>query len=101
MSPTTLNYFVSSLLRATGKNFSMALTESGDVYSWGAGGALQLGHSSKLNEEIPRMVEALRDVSTAHETLVISRRPAHHMPCDQYYRFVDWVLGPVLSTRQW
>lgn len=37
---------------AAGKNFSMALTESGDVYSWGAGGSLQLGHGSKLNEEV-------------------------------------------------
>lgn len=47
---------------AAGKNFSMALTESGDVYSWGAGGSLQLGHGSKLNEEVPRMVETLREV---------------------------------------
>lgn len=41
----------------------MALTESGDVYSWGAGGALQLGHGSKLNEEVPRMIETLREVT--------------------------------------
>ena len=47
---------------AAGKNFSVALTESGDVYSWGAGGALQLGHGSKLNEEVPRLVETLREV---------------------------------------
>jgi len=47
---------------AAGKNFSMALTESGDVWSWGAGGALQLGHGSKVNEELPRLVEALREV---------------------------------------
>mmetsp|Transcript_30034 Transcript_30034/g.77819 ORF Transcript_30034/g.77819 Transcript_30034/m.77819 type:complete len:688 (+) Transcript_30034:41-2104(+) len=47
---------------AAGKNFSMALTESGDVYSWGAGGALQLGHGSKVNEEVPRMIETLREV---------------------------------------
>jgi len=47
---------------AAGKNFSMALTESGDVYSWGAGSALQLGHGSKVNEEVPRLVEVLREV---------------------------------------
>ena len=47
---------------AAGKNFSMALTESGDVYSWGAGSALQLGHGSKSNEEVPRIIETLRDV---------------------------------------
>ena len=40
----------------------MALTESGDVYSWGAGSALQLGHGSKVNEEVPRLVEVLREV---------------------------------------
>ncbi len=45
-----------------GKNFSLALSESGDVYSWGAGSALQLGHGGKAGEEYPRMVEALRDV---------------------------------------
>ena len=33
---------------AAGKNYSMALTESGDVYSWGAGSSLQLGHGSKV-----------------------------------------------------
>ena len=47
---------------AAGKNFSMAMTESGDVYSWGAGGSLQLGHGSKVNEEVPRLVEILRQV---------------------------------------
>jgi len=47
---------------AAGKNFSMALSESGDVYTWGAGSALQLGHGGKASEEYPRMVEALRDV---------------------------------------
>lgn len=47
---------------AAGKNFSLALTESGDVYSWGAGSALQLGHGSKVNEEAPRLIEMLREV---------------------------------------
>ena len=47
---------------ACGKNFSLALSESGDVYSWGAGSALQLGHGGKAGEDYPRMIEALRDV---------------------------------------
>ena len=47
---------------ACGKNFSLALSEGGDVYSWGAGSALQLGHGGKAGEEYPRMIEALRDV---------------------------------------
>ena len=29
---------------ACGKNFSLALSEAGDIYSWGAGSGLQLGH---------------------------------------------------------
>ena len=40
----------------------MALTESGDVYSWGAGHHLQLGHGTKVNEEVPRLIELLREV---------------------------------------
>ena len=32
------------------------------MYSWGAGGSLQLGHGSKVNEEVPRLVESLREV---------------------------------------
>ena len=47
---------------ACGKNFSLALSESGDVYSWGAGSALQLGHGGKAGEDYPRMIEVLRDV---------------------------------------
>lgn len=40
-----------------GKNFSVALGQSGDVYTWGAGGAFQLGHGTKANQEYPRCVQ--------------------------------------------
>eukprot|EP00966_Prymnesium_polylepis_P064986 1507729-Prymnesium_polylepis.1 len=46
---------------AAGKNFSVALTEAGDVYTWGGGAAQQLGHGTKSNEEYPRLVETLRE----------------------------------------
>ena len=47
---------------AAGKNFSMALTEAGDLFTWGAGGSNQLGHGSRSNQEYPRLVETLREV---------------------------------------
>jgi len=47
---------------AAGKNFSLALTEAGDLYSWGGGSSLQLGHGIKAGEEYPRLVDVLRDV---------------------------------------
>ena len=47
---------------AAGRNFCLALTEAGDVYSWGGGHSSQLGHGSKSNEEYPRLIETLREV---------------------------------------
>jgi E3 ubiquitin-protein ligase HERC2 len=38
-------------------DFSLALTASGDVYSWGNGDDGQLGHGKAVNELLPRMVQ--------------------------------------------
>jgi alpha-tubulin suppressor-like RCC1 family protein len=48
-----------------GEQFSMALTDLGDVFTWGRGKEGQLGHNSKENGDTPRKVDAL-----AHDVVV-------------------------------
>jgi alpha-tubulin suppressor-like RCC1 family protein len=48
-----------------GEQFSMALTDLGDVFTWGRGKEGQLGHNSKENADTPRKVDAL-----AHDVVV-------------------------------
>ena len=60
---------------AAGKNFSVALTETGDVYTWGAGAAFQLGHGSKASEEYPRLV--ICRISGYGQTGPLANVPGH------------------------
>ncbi|OAY57362.1 RCC1 domain-containing protein RUG3, mitochondrial isoform X3 [Manihot esculenta] len=46
---------------ASGGYHSLALTDEGKVLSWGFGGHGQLGHSSKQNQKIPMVIDALAD----------------------------------------
>ncbi|VFR00214.1 unnamed protein product [Cuscuta campestris] len=46
---------------ASGGYHSLALTDKGEVFSWGYGGHGQLGHSSLHNEKVPARIEALAD----------------------------------------
>jgi alpha-tubulin suppressor-like RCC1 family protein len=48
-----------------GEQFSMALTDLGDVFTWGRGKEGQLGHGGKENGDTPRKVDAL-----AHDVVV-------------------------------
>ncbi|CAH9101882.1 unnamed protein product [Cuscuta europaea] len=52
---------VSIVQIATGGYHSLALTNKGEVFSWGYGGHGQLGHSSLQNEKVPSKIEALSD----------------------------------------
>jgi myosin heavy subunit/alpha-tubulin suppressor-like RCC1 family protein len=45
---------------AVGEDHSIALTESGEVYSWGAGSRGALGHGTRSNVHYPQKVEGLR-----------------------------------------
>ena len=51
---------------STDEGFALALSDSGDVYSWGKGYKGRLGHSSTENVRSPKMVDALggKDVKT-------------------------------------
>ncbi|XP_039115061.1 RCC1 domain-containing protein RUG3, mitochondrial isoform X1 [Dioscorea cayenensis subsp. rotundata] len=44
---------------ACGGYHSLALTDKGEVFSWGHGGQGQLGHGSRQNEKVPLVIEAL------------------------------------------
>ena len=46
---------------AAGNNHSMAITELGDLYTWGEGTYGQLGHGINNNEQYPKKVEYFRN----------------------------------------
>lgn len=39
-----------------GDNFTGAITQNGDVYTWGFGNEGQLGHSDKSDQPLPRKI---------------------------------------------
>jgi E3 ubiquitin-protein ligase HERC4 len=41
---------------ATGENFSLALSQKGEVYSWGINSDGQLGHGHKSDIKIPKKI---------------------------------------------
>lgn len=46
---------------ASGGYHSLALTDKGELFSWGHGGHGQLGHCTIQNQNVPRLVEALAE----------------------------------------
>lgn len=42
---------------ATGENFSLALSEKGEVFSWGINSDGQLGHGHKSDLKIPKKID--------------------------------------------
>jgi alpha-tubulin suppressor-like RCC1 family protein len=47
---------------ACGQSHILALTDSGDVYSFGNGSMMQLGHGAKTNVRLPRLVLRGKDI---------------------------------------
>jgi alpha-tubulin suppressor-like RCC1 family protein len=47
---------------AAGNNHSMALTATGELYSWGKGSSGQLGHGGKEDLAVPRVVDGIEGV---------------------------------------
>jgi len=47
---------------AAGKDFALAQTTEGHVYSWGNGELGQLGHQENKNKKVPKKISALREL---------------------------------------
>lgn len=45
-----------------GDSFSLALTESGNIFSWGINSYAQLGHGDKIFRKVPTVVMGIKDV---------------------------------------
>jgi alpha-tubulin suppressor-like RCC1 family protein len=46
-----------------GAQFSLALTKTGSVYSWGKGDTHRLGHASEEHVRFPKLIEILQGKS--------------------------------------
>jgi E3 ubiquitin-protein ligase HERC2 len=46
-----------------GNQFSVALTASGELYSWGKGDNYRLGHSTEEHVRFPKLISALKGKS--------------------------------------
>ncbi|OQS04948.1 regulator of chromosome condensation (RCC1) [Thraustotheca clavata] len=61
--PTLFEHFGGSVITdyAAGENHALAVTEFGDVYSWGRGNDGELGHGDRESMKIPKKIKGLED----------------------------------------
>jgi len=55
------------IMVAAGNNFSCAVTDTNDVFSWGGNEAGQLGHGDNADRDMPSLVEALKPLRGFHD----------------------------------
>lgn len=64
---------------AAGFNHALAVTQSGQTYSWGNGIFYQLGHNSKNDEKEPRLIKKLADVKIVQVSCTRGEKNSHSM----------------------
>ena len=69
-----------------------AVTDNGALYTWGHGGYGQLGHDTRDNTQVPRLVTALAGIrvlmaSVRHDDVGLWRLTSYRMPHALGFRF--------------
>ncbi|XP_048243824.1 E3 ubiquitin-protein ligase HERC2-like isoform X1 [Haliotis rufescens] len=95
-------YHIKKVAVHSGGRHAMALTVDGKVFSWGEGDDGKLGHSSRMNCDTPKLIEALkskrvRDIScgSSHSAAIISNGDLYTWGLGDYGR-----LGHADNTTQ-
>ena len=84
---------------AAGDNHSLAVTESGALYSWGRGSYGKLGHGDEEHQLLPKRVAGLQGVccitaGASHAIAVAKNGTAHGWGVGR-----DAAFGPILGLQ--
>ncbi len=78
---------------AAGFTHSLAVSEGGQVYSWGNGSFNQLGHGDKKDQKEPRLVNGLKDVVIVGVSCTRGEKNAHSMALGSDGSVYTWGAG--------
>lgn len=76
-----------------GFNHALAVTQKGEVYSWGNGVFYQLGHNSKNDEKEPRLIKKLTEVKIKQVSCTRGEKNSHSMAVSESGDVYTWGAG--------
>lgn len=76
-----------------GFTHSLAISEAGQVYSWGEGVFLQLGHGNKNDVKTPKKIESISDKKFASVSCTRGEKYAHSMAATEDGTVFTWGSG--------